>query len=89
MLSVHVAAPRIADSPITFLHRALSPVLTRLCQTVVIGRALAVNIEDRQLINPDALNILAWSCGSQSIRSHDRFELPRPIRVGPKANGKV
>ncbi|MFM7446769.1 MAG: flavin reductase family protein [Tabrizicola sp.] len=94
--SDHVAPPRIADSPVAFECRSLSSVVTGTCQTVVIGRVLAVHIEDRYLknadrahIDTDALDLIARSFGSEYIRSHDRFELPRPTWAGLKAAGKV
>ena len=94
--SQHVAPPRIADSPVAFECRALSSVVTGPCQTVVIGRVLAVHIEDRYLknadrahIDTDALDLVARSFGSEYTRSHDRFELPRPTWAGLKADGKV
>ena len=94
--SQHVAPPRIADSPVAFECRALSSVVTGPCQTVVIGRVLAVHIDDRYLknserahIDTDALDLVARSFGSEYIRSHDRFELPRPTWAGLKADGKV
>lgn len=92
----HVAPPRIAESPVAFECRALSSVVTGPCQTVVIGRVLAVHIEDRYLLNPerghvdtDALDLVARSFGSEYIRSHDRFELARPTWAGLTASGKV
>ena len=94
--SEHIAPPRIADSPVAFECRALSSVVTGPCQTVVIGRVLAVHIDDRYLKNPerahidtDALGLVARGFGSEYIRSHDRFELPRPTWAGLKAGGKV
>ena len=94
--SQHVAPPRIADSPVSFECRALSSVVTGPCQTVVLGRVLAVHIEDRYLKNADrahidthALDLVARSFGSEYIRSHDRFELARPTWAGLKAAGTV
>ncbi|MFN4192861.1 MAG: flavin reductase family protein [Tabrizicola sp.] len=94
--SQHIAPPRIADSPVAFECRSLSSVVTGPCQTVVIGRVLAVHVEDRYLkdaerahIDTDALDLVARSFGSEYIRSHDRFELPRPTWAGLKADGKV
>lgn len=94
--SQHVAPPRIADSPVSFECRALSSVVTGPCQTVVLGRVLAVHIEDRYLknadrahIDTDALDLVARSFGSEYIRSHDRFELARPTWAGLKAAGTV
>lgn len=94
--SEHVAPPRIADSPVAFECRALSSVVTGPCQTVVIGRVLAVHIDDRYLknserahIDTDALDLVARSFGSEYIRTHDRFELARPTWAGLQAAGKV
>lgn len=94
--SEHVAPPRIADSPVSFECRSLTSVVTGPCQTVVIGRVLAVHIDDRYLknadrahIDTDALDLVARSFGSEYIRSHDRFELQRPTWAGLKADGKV
>ena len=91
-----IAPPRIAGSPVAFECRALSSVVTGPCQTVVIGRVLAAQIEDRSLREParahietDALDLLARSFGSEYIRSHDRFELPRPTWASLMADGKV
>lgn len=87
--STHVSPPRIAESPVAFECRAISSVVTGPCQTVVIGRVLAVHIEDRYLkdaarahIDSDALDLVARSFGSEYIRSHDRFDLPRPTWAG-------
>lgn len=94
--STHVAPPRIAESPVAFECRAISSVVTGPCQTVVIGRVLAVHVQDRYLKNPDrahidtdALDLVARSYGSEYIRSHDRFDLPRPTWAGLQAEGKV
>lgn len=94
--SEHVGPPRIADSPVAFECRALSSVVTGPCQTVVIGRVLAVHVQDRYLknaerahIDTDALDLVARSFGSEYIRSHDRFDLPRPTWAGLQAEGKV
>jgi flavin reductase (DIM6/NTAB) family NADH-FMN oxidoreductase RutF len=90
--SAHITPPRIADSPVAFECRALSSVVTGPCQTVVIGRVLAVHVQDRYLrdaarahIETDALDLVARSFGSEYIRSHDRFELPRPTWAGLQA----
>src|SRR5690606_15607863 len=94
--SDHIAPPRIAESPVGFECRAISSVVTGPCQTVVIGRVLAAHIEDRYLkdaerghIATDALDLVARSYGSEYIRSHDRFDLPRPTWAGLQAEGKV
>src|SRR5690606_8501335 len=51
--STHVTPPRIAESPVSYECRALSSVVTGPNQVVVIGRVLAVHIEDRYLLNPE------------------------------------
>ena len=83
--SVHIRPPRIAASPVAFECRMLSSVVTGPHQTIVIGRVLAVHIDDRFILNPErahidtpALNLVARSYGSTYVRSHDTFELDRP-----------
>lgn len=83
--STHVAPPRIAESPVSYECRALSSVVTGPNQTVVIGRVLAVHIEDRYLLNPErahidtnALDLVARSFGSDYVRTRDTFSLARP-----------
>lgn len=83
--SVHIRPPRIAASPVAFECRMLSSVVTGPHQTIVIGRVLAVYIDDRFILNPErghidtpALNLVARSYGSTYVRSNDTFELDRP-----------
>lgn len=83
--SVHIRPPRITASPVAFECRMLSSVVTGPHQTIVIGRVLAVHIDDRFILNPTrahidtpALNLVARSYGSSYVRSHDTFELDRP-----------
>lgn len=83
--SVHIRPPRITASPVAFECRMLSSVVTGPHQTIVIGRVLAVHIDDRFILNPErahidtpALNLVARSYGSSYVRSHDTFELDRP-----------
>lgn len=83
--SVHIRPPRIAASPVAFECRMLSSVVTGPHQTIVIGRVLAVHIDDRFILNAErahidtpALNLVARSYGSSYVRSHDTFELDRP-----------
>lgn len=96
LASTHIAPPRIAESPVAFECRSLSSVVTGPCQTVVIGRVLAVHIEDRFLkdaarahIDTDALDLVARSFGSDYVRTHDTFRLDRPTWAGLMAAGKV
>ena len=83
--SIHIRPPRITQSPVAFECVALSTVVTGPHQSVVIGRVLAVHIDDEFVLNPDrahidtpALNLVARSYGSTYVRSHDTFELDRP-----------
>lgn len=90
--SVHVAPPRIAASPVAYECVALSSVVTGPCQTVVIGRVLAVHVEDRYLkdagrahIDTKALDLIARSYGSDYVRTQDTFQLERPTWAGLQA----
>ena len=83
--STHVAPPRIAESPVGYECRVLSSVVTGPNQVVVIGRVLAVHIEDRFLLDADrahvdttALELVARSFGSGYVRTQDTFSLARP-----------
>lgn len=83
--SVHIRPPRITASPVAFECVALSSVVTGPHQTVVIGRVLAVHIDDafvmdaaRAHIDTPALDLVARSFGATYVRSHDTFELVRP-----------
>jgi len=83
--SAHVAPPRIAQSPVAFECRNLSTVVTGPNQSVVIGRVLAVHIDDafvldaaRGHVDTPGLDLVARSYGSEYIRSRDRFDLERP-----------
>jgi flavin reductase (DIM6/NTAB) family NADH-FMN oxidoreductase RutF len=83
--SVHIAPPRIAESPVAFECRSLSNVVTGPQQTVVIGRVLAVHIGDeflldaeRAYIDTPKLDLVARSYGSTYVRAQDTFELDRP-----------
>lgn len=83
--STHIAPPRIAQSPVSFECTLLSSVITGPHQTVVIGRVLAVHVDDRFILNAQrghidtpALDLVARSYGSDYIRTHDTFSLDRP-----------
>ncbi len=82
--SEHIAPPRIAESPVSFECRSLSNVVTGPQQTVVIGRVLAVHIDDDCILDPNKayidtpkLDLVARSYGSDYVRSHDTFQLDR------------
>ena len=83
--SAHVSPPRIAQSPVSFECTCLSAVVTGPLQTVVIGRVLAVHVDDAFVIDAEngyirtpELDLVARSYGAEYIRTGDRFELPRP-----------
>lgn len=84
--SVHVAPPRIADSPVNFECVNHAAVVTGPSQTVVIGRVLAVHIADDCVLNSErghvdtqALDLVARSVGSGYVRTRDTFDLDRPF----------
>lgn len=84
--SVHIAPPRITDSPVAFECQSLSSVVTGPQQTVVIGRVLAVHIDDNFVLDADKayidtpkLDLVARSYGSDYVRSRDTFQLDRPF----------
>jgi flavin reductase (DIM6/NTAB) family NADH-FMN oxidoreductase RutF len=94
--STHVAPPRIAQSPVSYECRALASVVTGPQQTVVIGRVLAIHIDDRFLLNPErghvdtaALGLVARSGGSDYLRTQDSFRLERPTWSALVAEGRV
>lgn len=83
--SVHIAPPRISQSPVAFECRTHTTVETGRNQLVVIGQVIAVHIEDayildaaRAHIDTPALDLVARSYGSDYVRSHDTFQLTRP-----------
>ncbi|WP_146347330.1 flavin reductase family protein [Phaeobacter marinintestinus] len=84
--STHIAPPRITDSPVAFECRSLSNVVTGPQQTVVIGRVLAVHIDDAYILDAEKayidtpkLDLVARSFGSDYVRSRDTFALDRPF----------
>lgn len=90
--SEHITPPRIADSPVAFECRTLSNVVTGPQQTVVIGRVLAVHIDDdyildveKAYIDTPKLDLVARSYGSDYVRSKDTFALDRPFWDGEKS----
>ncbi len=83
--SIHIAPPRISESPVAFECRALTTVETGPHQLVVIGQVVAVHIDDRFILNAErahidtpALDLVARSYGADYVRSHDTFQLARP-----------
>lgn len=84
--SVHVKPPRITDSPVAFECRTHTTVETGPGQLVVIGLVIAVHVDDRFVLDADrahidtpALDLVARSYGSDYVRSHDTFQLVRPV----------
>ena len=84
--SVHIKPPRISDSPVAFECRTHTTVETGPGQLVVIGLVLAVHVDDRFVLDADrahidtpSLDLVARSYGSDYVRSHDTFQLQRPI----------
>ncbi len=83
--STQVSVPRIAQSPVSFECVNHSAIFTGPQQLLVIGRILAVHIEDRFVLNAErghvdtpALGLLGRGFGTTYIRSHDTFEMVRP-----------
>ena len=84
--SQHIIPPRIADSPVAFECVTHTIVETGPAQVVVIGRVLAVHIEDafvldaaRGHVDTPALDLVARSFGADYVRSRDTFSLQRPF----------
>ena len=87
--SHHIAPPRIADSPVAFECRRLQTVETGPHQVIVIGRVLAVHIDDpfvkdaaRGHVQTEALDLVGRGFGARYIRTHDTFDLERPTWKG-------
>ncbi|MGV8988475.1 MAG: flavin reductase family protein [Cypionkella sp.] len=84
--STHIRPPRVADSPVAFECTTFTTIETGPHQLVVIGRVLAVHIDDRFIKNAErghidtpALDLVARSYGATYVRSRDTFELERPL----------
>lgn len=83
--SDHIAAPRIAQSPVSFECVTHASMVTGPQQLLVVGRVLAVHIEDRYLLDPArgyvdtaAFGMLGRAGANGYIRTHDTFEMARP-----------
>jgi flavin reductase (DIM6/NTAB) family NADH-FMN oxidoreductase RutF len=92
--SVHIAPPRISESPVAFECRTHTTVETGPHQLVVIGQVIAVHVEDRFILDAErahidtpALDLVARSYGSDYVRSHDTFQLQRPTWSVPANQG--
>lgn len=85
--STHIRPPRIAESPVSFECVTLSAVVTGPQQTVVIGRILAVHIDDAYVIDAErghvdtpALGLIGRMHGAGWYsRTGDMFQLDRPV----------
>lgn len=87
--STHVAPPRIAESPVAFECIRLQTVETGPQQVIVIGRVLAVHIDDRFVkdgarghVLTEALGLVGRSFGATYVRTGDTFDLARPTWAG-------
>jgi flavin reductase (DIM6/NTAB) family NADH-FMN oxidoreductase RutF len=84
--SAHIAAPRIAASPVSFECVTLQVVSTGPSQAIVIGRVVAVHVADafvldaaRAHIDTPALHLIArMHGGGWYARNPEMFEMPRP-----------
>lgn len=88
----HIAPPRIAQSPVCFECVTHTTVETGPFQVVVIGRVLAVHLEDRFVkdaarghVHTEALDLVARGFGARYIRTQDTFDLERPTWAGLQA----
>ncbi len=83
--STHIKPPRISESPVSFECVTFTTVETGPQQIVVIGRVLAIHIDDaivlsaeRGHVDTPALDLVARTFGSGYARTRDTFELVRP-----------
>jgi flavin reductase (DIM6/NTAB) family NADH-FMN oxidoreductase RutF len=83
--SAHVKPPRIAESPVAFECVTHTAIETGPRQTIVIGRVLAVHIDDalvkdaaRGHIHTEKLHLVGRMFGSGYTTTTDIFELVRP-----------
>lgn len=84
--SQFIKPPRISESPVAFECVSLNSVVTGPQQTIVIGRVLAVHIDDKYVLDAEngyldtkGFDLVARSFGSEYVRSRDTFNLERPI----------
>lgn len=93
--SGHVAPPRIAESPVAFECRTLHAIETGPRQTVVIGRVLAIHVDDACLldaaqgyVDTPKLQLVARMHGrGWYARNPELFELVRPTWAGSRGPG--
>jgi flavin reductase (DIM6/NTAB) family NADH-FMN oxidoreductase RutF len=80
-----VSPPRVGESPVSFeckLHQILDFSLAPTSSSLVLGRVVAVHIDDKNLkdgrIDRDSLDLIGRMGGIQYTRTRDRIELARP-----------
>lgn len=91
--STHVPVPRIAESPVSFECALLSSMVTGPQQTIVIGRILAIHIDDAHVldaarghVDTPSLNLIARMHGSGwYTRANDLFQIDRQSYADWKA----
>ena len=83
--SAKLRPPRIAESPVSLECTALSSVVTGPCQTIVIGRIVAIQIEDsyvkdaaRGHLHAEKLDLVGRTHASGYVHTRDTFDLTRP-----------
>jgi len=84
--SDHIRPPRIAKSPVALECRSISSVVTGPHQTIVIGRVVAMQIQDafvkdaqRGHLFAEALDLVGRTHASGYVRTADRFDVERPV----------
>jgi flavin reductase (DIM6/NTAB) family NADH-FMN oxidoreductase RutF len=83
--STHVKPPRIALSPVSFECVNQASLATGPAQSLIVGRVLAVHIEDRFIkdaarghVDTGAMGLLGRMHGSGYVRLTDTFDHARP-----------
>ena len=83
--SHRVKPPRIAQSPVSLECVNHASMVTGPYQTIVVGRILAIHIEDRHIldaarghVDTPGLDLVGRMFGANYIRTHDKFALERP-----------
>ncbi len=86
--SLKVAAPRIAESPVSFECVLIEAVETGPAQHAILGRVVACHIaadaltgpEDRPRVATEAIGLIGRMHGSDwYARTSDLFQMPRPV----------
>lgn len=84
--SHHIRPPRVLESPVNFECRVLTSLVTGPHQTLVVGRVLAVHVQDALVLDPmrghidtPALQTIGRMHGAGwYARTGDMFQLARP-----------